>query len=419
MNGLTPAEVANRCRDDGEFRLSARYWTGGYRIEMGDLVTGVTITDGEIVEGVPEPGPTVISLKGPAEIWEPMLQTVPPRLANTVSVMVNQGLELDADPLLWWQYLPATERFTELLRTPGATGAPAVAAAASAGSHDSPVGRYVHVDIDGHTHRIYYEEAGQGIPLLLQHTAGSHGTQWRHLFENPAITDRFRLIAYDLPFHGKSVPPTTKQWWAEEYRLTGDFLRQVPVGIAGALNLEQPAFMGCSVGGLLALDLALHHPDVFRAVISVEGALYIGGDYDRLFGMFHPQVSSNAKARMMEGLCSPTSPTPYVKEVSQVYSAGWPAAFVGDLWYYTVDYDLRERAREINTAECAVHILNGEYDYSGSVKKGLEAHHEIPGSTHTEMDNIGHFPMTENPALFFDYLLPILDQVAQPAGSTS
>ena len=76
---------------------------------------------------------------------------------------------------------------------------------------------------------MYFEEAGQGIPVLLQHTAGSHGVQWRHLFEMPAITDHFRLIAYDLPFHGKSVPPVGRAWWTEPYRLTGAFARSVPV----------------------------------------------------------------------------------------------------------------------------------------------------------------------------------------------
>ena len=35
------------------------------------------------------------------------------------------------------------------------------------------VGRYVHVEIDGTPHRIYFEEAGQGIPLVCLHTAGS------------------------------------------------------------------------------------------------------------------------------------------------------------------------------------------------------------------------------------------------------
>lgn len=411
VSDLSPTTIAARCRADGEFVLAVRFWTGGYRIQVGDELTGVTVLDGRIADGVPDAGPGVIGLSGPAEVWAPMMQTVPPPLANTVSVMVTRGLELDADPLLWWQYLPATERLTELLRAPGSAGPETVAAHRTAGEFDAPAGRYVHLELDGLDHRVYYEEAGTGIPLLLQHTAGSHGVQWRHLFENPAITDHFRLIAYDLPFHGKSLPPTGRRWWDETYNLTGDFLRQVPVALAAALELDRPAFMGCSVGGLLALDLALHHPDRFRAVIAVEGALHIGGDHAGLIGFSHPRVGNMTKARMMEGLCSPTSPTPYVKEVSQVYSAGWPPAFLGDLWYYLVDYDIRDRAHEIDTRRCAVHILNGEYDYSGSIDKGLHAHHAISGSTHTAMDGIGHFPMTENPDLFMNHLAPILDQV--------
>ena len=122
MADLSASDIAARCGADGEFRLAVQYWTGGYRIEIGDLVTGVTISGGEIVEGVPASGPGVISLSGGADVWQPMLQTVPPRLANTVSVMVGLGLELDADPLLWWQYLPATERLTELMRAPGQAG---------------------------------------------------------------------------------------------------------------------------------------------------------------------------------------------------------------------------------------------------------------------------------------------------------
>lgn len=393
--------------------LGAQYWDGGYRIQMGDALTGVTVAGGQILAEIPLAGPSVISLAGPTEIWQPMLQTVPPRMANTVSVMVGHGLTLDADPLLWWQYLPATERFIELLRTPGQAAPQQVPVLRAPGEHDAATGHYVHVELDGHDHRIYYEEAGQGIPLLLQHTAGSHGVQWRHLFENSAITDRFRLIAYDLPFHGKSLPPTGRRWWEEPYTLTGDFLRRIPVAIADALALDQPAFMGCSVGGLLALDLALHHPDRFCAAIAVEGALHIGGDFGSQFGMSHPQVSGLSKARMMEGLCSPTSPTPYVKEVSQVYSAGWPPVFLGDLWYYMVDYDIRDRAHEIDTSKCAVHIMNGEYDYTGSIKKGLAANQAIAGSTHTAMDNIGHFPMTENPELFMTYLEPILESVSE------
>ena len=107
-----------------------------------------------------------------------------------------------------------------------------------------------------------------------QHTAGCHGTQWRHLMQDRRITDRFQLIAYDLPFHGKSVPPTERQWWAEPYQLTGEFLRAVPLALSRVLGLDRPVFMGCSVGGLLALDLAHKHPDAFGPSFPLKARSY-------------------------------------------------------------------------------------------------------------------------------------------------
>ena len=407
-----------RCASDPELGLAIRHWTGGLRFESESATIGFSVTDGSITAQVPMPGEGVISVAGPSEHWQSLSQATPPPFAQ-ISVLVElgkRGLERSmTDPTLWWQYLPAVERASELLRVPGGQRALRRLEGGPSRS-DSPVGGYLHIELETPEgtvdHRIYYETAGEGIPLLLQHTAGAQSVQWRHLFEMPEITDRFRLVAYDLPFHGKSIPPIDQRWWEREYRLEGALLRQIPVAIASALNLGQPVFMGCSVGGLLALDLALHHPDVFSAVISLEGALHIGGPWDGLLGLWHPQVSNQSKARMMESMCAPTSPEAYVKEVSQVYSAGWPPVFLGDLWYYMVDFDLRERASEIDTDQVAVHILNGEYDWSGTVRGGRAAHEAIAGSTHTVMAKVGHFPMQENPTAFAEYLLPVLDQIS-------
>ncbi|MHA1528881.1 MAG: alpha/beta fold hydrolase, partial [Alphaproteobacteria bacterium] len=65
----------------------------------------------------------------------------------------------------------------------------------------------MHIDIGGRPHRLYWEEAGSGIPLLCLHTAGADGRQFRELLNDPAITDRFRVVVFDMPWHGKSSPP--------------------------------------------------------------------------------------------------------------------------------------------------------------------------------------------------------------------
>jgi pimeloyl-ACP methyl ester carboxylesterase len=282
---------------------------------------------------------------------------------------------------------------------------------------DSPVGRYVHLDLDGLDHRVYFEEAGTGIPMLLQHTAGAHGSQWRRLFEDARITDHFRLIAYDLPYHGKSLPPDGKAWWAEEYRLTTDFLMSVPVALAAALELDRPVFMGCSIGGLLALDLARYHADRFRAVIGLEPALKVDGNLASLRGFWHPRVSNEFKATAMYGLMSPTSPEPRRRETVFVYSQGWPPAFLGDLFYYMEDHDLRTEAARIDTSRCAVHLLTGEYDYSATVQHGADAHAAIAGSSFAVMQGLGHFPMAEDPERFITALLPVLERVRQAVAS--
>lgn len=414
------AAWAAACAADGEFGLAARHWTGGLVLAIGDRTLGITLRDGAVSGGAPDSADGVLRFSGAAPVWAALLAAVPPRFHNDLmaNISAGGGLARSGDPVVGAQYYAAAMRAVELLRTTDCVGARILAAERGRGAvFDAPVGRYVRLELGGHEHRVYFEEAGQGIPMLLQHTAGCHGSQWRHLFEVPEITSRFRLIAYDLPCHGKSLPPTSREWWAEPYALRGDFLRSVPVRLAEVLALDRPVFMGCSVGGLLALDLALRHPDLFRAVISVEGALKVGGDLALLEELWHPQVSNEYKARLMEGLMSPTSPKAYRKETSFVYASGWPPAFLGDLYYYLADFDLRHKAGDIDTRAIGVHILSGEYDYSGTSELGREAHAAIPGSTWTEMKGVGHFPMSENPEQFVEYLLPVLDLIEAREGS--
>lgn len=123
------------------------------------------------------------------------------------------------------------------------------------------IGRYVHVDIDGTHHRIYFEEAGQGIPLVCLHTAGSDGRQWRYLLADPEFTKHYRIIAFDMPWHGKSNPPET--WDGSEYQLTTARYTQTIRAFCAALALDKPVVMGCSIGGRIVLNLAIDHATEF------------------------------------------------------------------------------------------------------------------------------------------------------------
>jgi pimeloyl-ACP methyl ester carboxylesterase len=274
---------------------------------------------------------------------------------------------------------------------------------------DAASGRYVHLDIDGIEYRVYFEEAGTGVPLLLQHTAGADGRQWRHLLEDADLQRRFRMITYDLPYHGKSLPPEGIEWWKQEYRLTRDFLMKVPILLSEALALDRPVYMGSSIGGHLAVDLALFYPGRFRAVIGLEAAISTPGGYTDIW--YHPRLSNDFKASVMYGLMSPTSPERYRRETAWVYSQGAPPTFKGDLYYYSVDHDLSGTAEQIDTSKTAVYLLTGEYDWSSTAEAGQELARRIKGSSYRTMEGLGHFPMSEDPVRFNEYLLPVLDEI--------
>ena len=105
---------------------------------------------------------------------------------------------------------------------------------------DAATGRYIYLAIDGVEYRVYFEEAAAGICSCFSTPRVLDCRQWRHLLEDTDIGRHFRMIAPDLPYHAKSVPPESVEWWTEEYRLTRDFFMKVPVTLAAELALDRP-----------------------------------------------------------------------------------------------------------------------------------------------------------------------------------
>jgi pimeloyl-ACP methyl ester carboxylesterase len=293
---------------------------------------------------------------------------------------------------------------------------------------DSIVGKYVYVEVQGIEYRVYFEENGKGIPLVCQHTAGADGQQWRHLLNNEEITSKYRVVVPDLPYHGKSLPPESVEWWKEEYRATMAFLMNFHVAFNHALGLEKPVFLGVSVGGNLAPDLALGYPDEFRAVIGVESTmggqgrdstLECQGEAETVISgqstmawWHHPRISDDFKAAAMFYMMGPSNPEKYRRETAWKCSQCTPAVFTGDIYYYFIEHDLTGKAQQIDTSRVSVYFLTGDSDPAVSVEDTRHLAEQIKGAKLTEMKGLGHFAMSENFEAFKRYLMPILDEIA-------
>ncbi|MGM4964633.1 alpha/beta fold hydrolase [Tardiphaga sp. 1201_B9_N1_1] len=273
------------------------------------------------------------------------------------------------------------------------------------------IGRYVHIDIDGITHRIYFEEAGQGIPLVCLHTAGSDNRQWRYLLADEQFTKHFRIIAFDMPWHGKSNPPAN--WDGSEYQLTTARYTQTIRAFSAALDLDKPVVMGCSIGGRIVLNLAIDHASEFRALIGLEAADFQAPWYDTTW-LNRPDIhGGEVCAALVSGLVAPQSPAEARMETLWAYKQGGPGVFKGDLYFYRVDGDLRGRTKAIDTKICPLYLLTGEYDFSCMPEDTVRTASGIAGTEVTVMEQLGHFPMSENPAQFRRYIAPVLEKIKQ------
>lgn len=253
------------------------------------------------------------------------------------------------------------------------------------------------------------EEAGQGIPLLCLHTAGSDTRQYRALLNDPEVLRHYRVIAFDLPWHGKSSPPAG--WQDEEYRLTSRDYTDIVMGVADALELESPVAMGCSIGGRIVLHLALEHPERFRALIGLQSGAHVDPYYD-INWLHRPDVhGGEVCAGVVSGLVGPLSPEAEKWETLWHYMQGGPGIFKGDLHFYKLDGDIRGKVAEIDTSRCPLYLLSGEYDYSCTPEDTLDLVKRIKGAEARIMEGLGHFPMSEDPEKFLSYVRPVLNRI--------
>jgi 3-oxoadipate enol-lactonase len=117
---------------------------------------------------------------------------------------------------------------------------------------------------------ISYEEGGRGRPVVLLHEAIVDRREWNREF--PLLARDHHVVRYDLRGYGGSPPATSKFSPVEDLGALIDHL-----------GMKRPLIVGPSVGGKIALDLTLTHPEKVGALLLVAPG-YSGMDYDHVPG---------------------------------------------------------------------------------------------------------------------------------------
>jgi len=259
---------------------------------------------------------------------------------------------------------------------------------------------------------MYYEEVGEGPPLLLITGLGGHSGAWA--LQIPALARSNRVIAMDPRGAGRTSAPD------KPYSIAG--MAEDIAQLMDALEIAKASVVGLSLGGSIALDLASAHPDrienlvligatarpdgrqrlIAHGLIAVRRSSLSGGEAALLLA---PWVGSSAlladTPRLKQAIgnfANDPYPTPDHSYVRQAQAL--------------LDYDATDRLAAI---EHPTLVLAGEEDILVAPANGAAIAEAMPNATLRELPG-GHMGMAEYTQ---EYTAAILQFLAAPVPASA
>ncbi|HLY85624.1 MAG TPA: alpha/beta hydrolase [Gaiellaceae bacterium] len=252
------------------------------------------------------------------------------------------------------------------------------------------------VDVNGA--RLWYDEAGSGPAVLLLHGGLGDSGLWEPVA--PYLAEHFRTIRSDLRFYGRSTGPAVPWSWQDD-----------AIGVLDELGIERAAVLGLSLGGKLALDIALAHPDRLWAVVGVAPGL---GGHDA--GAYSAEQDARYAAA--------EDKTETMMELDfEVWAPLGADDRIRQLWHATPEANdlppdlaplpasgapAKERLGEL---EVPTLIVTASHDPAGMREIGPLVEREAPNARHLELDS-DHYLTLREPELLAGMLVEFLTAAA-------
>jgi 3-oxoadipate enol-lactonase len=242
--------------------------------------------------------------------------------------------------------------------------------------------------------KIYYQVQGQGEPLLMVMGLGGHSLDWGEIVPQ-RLADGYKLILFDNRGSGRSDQPGP---------CTIEQMARDTVGLMDALSIDRANVLGGSMGGMIALQVALDHPE--RVNKLVLGATSAGGK-SRVFPppeiqkYFYPRQDLSAHDYLLwtAAVCYPQEfidahpDTVEQKIQANLAYPGTLASYMAQLEAFMA-FDVDER---LNTIQAPTMIIIGNQDVLTPPPNSSLMAGRIPGAQMSEIDGAGHIFWISHP----------------------
>jgi pimeloyl-ACP methyl ester carboxylesterase len=273
-----------------------------------------------------------------------------------------------------------------------------------AASYESDASRYV--DLPSGV-RMHYRDQGQGPTLLLIHGFSASLHTWEPWVERLATGDArindYRVISLDLPGHGLTRAPLP-------YHASIEAFRDVVAEFVASQGLQSFALAGSSMGGNVAWEYALAHPEQVEALILVDASGWPETRADQsqeplVFKllrnpMLGPLMRDLDSSRLIRGGLEASFGDPALVDDAMVTRYADMARAPGHrdiLLQMTLGFRSRNFATNERLAplQMPVLVLSGDRDIIVPTEHARLFNEAIPSSELVLFEGIGHIPQEE------------------------
>jgi 3-oxoadipate enol-lactonase len=259
------------------------------------------------------------------------------------------------------------------------------------------------IPVDGGA--LYYEAMGEGEPLVLLHGGMLDHRMWNDQFA--PLAERFRVIRFDARGNGLARSPYGGHCDYEDLRVLMD-----------SLGVERANVIGLSLGGRVAVDFALEHPERVLKVIAVSPGLsgydfdseeerhyleeirtaFIDADFDRAAETFFRWWSIGPHRQ-------PEDMRPELR--ARILEWNRQALYMGMDGGYLVEADPPALGR-LAEIHVPMLVIVGNQDMPGIIAIADMIEKQVPGARKIVIENAAHMAYLEKPAEFNEAALDFL-----------
>jgi len=255
-----------------------------------------------------------------------------------------------------------------------------------------------------HGEKIFYlDENTAGYPGMLRlHGLGVNSRSWQ--LQIPAFTGSgYRILAPDLPGFGQSCK--------SRFSSIPQVASEIAV-LLHSLHVTSAIVCGISMGGILALQLTLDHPDLVSRLILVNSMAKLSIGNPLLWPYFlwrYILVQSRGLEEQAEVVANRLFPQP---KDSLYRQAAIESIMEADLESYKAamrsiaKFNVQKRLSEIHSPTL---VITGENDSTIPARNQRRMAERIPGALHIIIKNAGHAVTIDQPDLFNSCVLSFLE----------